>query len=271
MSAPIFIDIGKTASDVFADDFDLKYTLKIKTPAPAGVVITTNTQYDSAKDTKLITKISGKYVHSSGFTFEKLEMASNGALTTETSLVGAAPGLKLEFKGNDSNKGDLSFTYSVAALTATGELDVVNFDKLSGSVASVHGPFVGGLGMDFSISKKTLASVNATVGYTMSDVFAAYLKSSKQFSEFALLTSIYTIPNTNLSFQGVYSKGALSGILAAAYKCTPKTTVKAKATSAGVVSASLKHVLDKKFTVTAAAETPSNFKSIKFGVSAVLG
>lgn len=94
------------------------------------------------KDSTLVPKISVKYAAANGFTLEKFETASDTKLTLETSLVGASEGLKFEFKGNTSDKGDISFTYSLPAVTLTGEFDTVKFSSAKASFSGGHGPFV---------------------------------------------------------------------------------------------------------------------------------
>ena len=101
--------------------------------------ITTNTEL---KESKLVPKIAVKYAGSNGFTIDKIEAASDYKVTVETSLVDVSEGLKLEFKGNDVDKGDVSFTYSLPAVTLTGEFDTVKFSSAKASISGGHGPFV---------------------------------------------------------------------------------------------------------------------------------
>ena len=82
---------------------------------PSGVEVTSSSNWDYTKSGSGInTTVSATWSHPSGFTLDKLEFdpTAKGSLTTETSLTGLAKGLKLEFKGNDADKGDLSFRYN---------------------------------------------------------------------------------------------------------------------------------------------------------------
>ena len=97
-------------------------------------------------------KLSVKYVGSQGFSIDKIEAASDNKLAVETSLVNLTPGLKLEFKGNESEKGDVSFTYSHPAATFTGELDATKFSSAKGSICGGHGPIVRILVLILTIS-----------------------------------------------------------------------------------------------------------------------
>lgn len=232
--------------------------------------MTTNTQYDPSKDIKLITKLSAKWAHPSGFTLEKLEVGSNGAVTTETSLIGVAPGLKFEFKGNDSNKGDLSFKYSLPVATITGDLDALNFAKTSASVVAGLKDINAGVSASFNIAKTSLETVDAGIAYRIPTLLSAYIGSSKTFSQFTAMASYTASEEITVAGQADYAK-SFSGVLGVLYKCNPATTLKLKASNSGVLSASVKQAIDKKCSVVGSAEIPADFSSVKFGVNATLG
>merc|ERR1711998_717277 len=102
---------------------------------PEGSSITTNTSYD-AKDSSLTPKLSLKWANDNGFTLDKLEFSKDCKMTVETSLTKIAPGLKLEFKGNDTNKADLLMTYKMPKATITGEYDIHGFSSAKASICS---------------------------------------------------------------------------------------------------------------------------------------
>jgi len=273
MPSPVFADIDKSPSDLLNDDFDSKFTLKIKSQGPFGVTVTTNTAY-STKDNKLSAKVSGKWAHVNGFTLEKFEVSPDGKITTETSLSGAAPGLKLEFKGNDSDKGDLSFTYSIANATVAGEFDALTFSKASTSVAFGHGDITAGASADLKIAKASVdsASFALGVGYKGPQFFVG-LTTLKNFTEHKGIFS-WTASNrlTVLGLLNYTAKGGAAPTLGAVYKCAPNTTVKAKAAlSSGLVNFSYKQSFEKKFAVVTSLEVPASFASYKLGVNATLG
>jgi len=124
MAPPQFKDFNKVVTDLLDDDFDSKYSLKVKAKAPQGVGLTITTDYAKSA---LSGKVAAKYAHESGFSLDKFEVNKNAAITIETSLNGAVPNVKFEFKGNDSNKGELSATYTNDVTTVVGELDVADF------------------------------------------------------------------------------------------------------------------------------------------------
>jgi len=276
MSAPIFKDFDKAPTDILSDDFDSKYTLKIKSSGPCGVTVTTNTAFEE-KEKKLEAKLTVKYGHSSGFTVDKLEISPKGKVATETSLVGAFPGLKLEFKGNDTDKGDLSFTYSASPLaTVTGEVDLINFVKASGSVSVLKAPFVGGGDLDFTFGNQRLESTKFGLGfgYSVPSIFAG-IKTSNLSSYSGILS--YAL-NKDLTLVGKVSHASVgktqgfSSVFAGLYKYGPATTLKIKAASTGVINASVKQTFEKKFAVVGSIEIPSGFHTgFKFGVNATLG
>lgn len=217
-------------------------------------------------------KIGAKWGHKSGFTLEKLEIAKDGSVTTETSLVDAAPGLKLEFKGNDKDKGDLLFTYTTPKFTLAGDLDALKFSKIGASISAGHAEFKGGLATSYDLAKSALGSINATVVYTIPKIVVA-LKATKDFSEFSALASYEAAKDITVAAQANYSKKETTSVLAAIYKCNPKTTIKVKASNAGAISALVKQEVDKakKFNVVGVAEIPAGFSGLKYAINASLG
>lgn len=219
----------------------------------------------------LTTKISAKWPHASGFTLEKLEVDSKGGVTTETSLVGVAPGLKLEFKGDNTSKGDISATYKHALVTVTGEIDALSLASASASVCGGNGPFTAGLGAKFDIKKSALSPINFAVGYTQPGVFRGVLKSSSTFTEHSVLASYIANKNCTVAAKATHSDKGLLAHLATIYKCERcDLTVKVKAASTGELHASVKKT-HHNLAVVAAATVPSTFDGLKFGVNATLG
>jgi Eukaryotic porin len=206
---------------------------------------------------------------------EKFEVANDGNVSTETSLVGFASGLKFEFKGNDSDKGDFSVTYKHKNATVTGEIDTINFSKASASITSGHGPFSAGASADLKISQMTVNSstIGLGVGYTVPKSIFAGLRVSKNFGEYNGTFHYVASPTVTLAGNAVYNPKAKAGtyVLASIYKCNETTTLKLKASSTGTVNASVKQLFPKKFVAVGSMEIPSSLNGIKFGVNATLG
>ena len=274
MPFPQFKDFDKPAGDILTEDYDLKYTLKIKTVAPYDSLITTNTTYEPTKvDSKLATKLSLKSsIKSAGFTIEKLEVGVDGHLAVETSLANAFEGLKLEFKGDDKSKGDLSFSYNLPVITATGEIDAVGVKKAKGSITSGSGPFLVGGSADFDLAATKVDKVSVGVAYKTPIAYAV-LRSDKTFADVTGLVSYNALKNLTIAGKGSYDRksNATFFSLGGLYKCTPNTIVKAKVSSAGLINASYKQTFDKKLTIVNALELPYQFNSWKWGVAATLG
>jgi len=257
------------------DDFDAKYTLKIKSAGPADTTITTNVQYAS-KDGKasLKPKVSLKWPHASGFTLEKFEFAPDCKMTVETSLKNTLPGLKLEFKGNDADKADLSFEYSIPNAKFAGEFDMNNLSKGEASVSSGYEAFTGGLSAKFSSGKDDKAvkvALGLGLAHNVPKVCFMAARAKDNFSAFSLLFSYTQLKDVDIAGSVDYSSKASLATLVAKYKVDSTTTFKAKATTDGVVSASLKKAFEKKFAVVGSVEVPSDLKTVKWGLNATLG
>lgn len=273
MAPPQFKDFDKTVSELLGDDYDSKYSLKVKSKAPNGVGLTITTDY--AKST-LSGKVAAKWSHESGFAVDKLEVNKNAGITIETSLKGAIPDCKFEFKGNDSNKGDLLATYSTSVATIVGQLDVAEFSGFNVSALAKSGAVTGGasvavsLGDSADIKKFDVAgSYNCSdcktfVGLKVSDKFATYTGSAayKACPKVAIGTEVSFKPESS----------AFSALIGGSYKCNPDTQIKAKVSSEGAVNFSVKQALSNNCSFTSTLATSSkNFGDYKLGLVGNLG
>ena len=217
-----------------------------------------------------------KWPHPSGFTLEKLEFSNDCKMNVETSLVDAFPGLKCEFKGNDSDKADLSVKYTIPAATFTADFDINSLSKAEASVCAGSGAFVGGLSASFAGSKDeskvpSKVSVNVGVSHTVPNVCYTAVKAKDNFGAFTALFSYSSVKNLVIAGSVDYSPKKTLATAVASYKVDPSTTFKAKGNSEGVVSASLKRTFEKKFAVVGSVEVPHTLKTVKWGVNATLG
>jgi len=277
MSFAIFKEFDKNVTDVIEDDFDSKFSLKIKSAGPSSTTITTNVEFvDKDGKSSLKPKVALKWPHSSGFTLEKLEFTNDCKMTVETSLTDSLPGLKLEFKGNDSEKADLSFKYAIPAATFTGDFDINNLSKAEASVTAGTGAFTGGLNAKFSTSKDdgknaTKVSVGLGLAHTVPNVCFTAVRAKDNFSAFSVLVSYTQHKGLIVAGSADHCAKKTQATLVTSYNVDASTTFKAKATTEGVFSASLKKSFEKKFNVVGSVEVPSNLKSVKWGVNATLG
>lgn len=272
MSFPAFKDLDKSITDLLNDDFDYKYTLKIKSAGPNNSTVTTVTQFDE-KETKLSPKLSVKWAHASGFTVEKLEAAADGKITVETSLSNVAPGLKLEFKGKDADKADFFLTYAVPAATVTADVDLSNFSSAKASVSAGTGPVTAGASADLKLAKSSLESATFGVGlaYTIPQQLLVTARADNNFSSYTAHFSYAAAKNITLAGQVKHAGKEPTGVVGVQYACNPCTTAKVKATTGGVFSASVKQALDKKFNVVGSAEFSNSFSNVKLGLNATMG
>jgi len=200
--------------------------------------------------------------------WKKFEIASNGALTTETSLVGAVDGLKVEFKGNDT-KGDLSATYFHRLGTFFGEIDALNLAKASASISGGEGALKVGAGADFNLTKNTLGDFSAAVGYSVQNC-DIIVKSTKTFAEYSALGSYKASSDLTLAAEANYGTSLKVKCLGL-YKCNPDTIVKVKADTKLGLGVSVKQHFEKKLSLTGVVEVPHSFDSAKFGLAINLG
>jgi len=218
--------------------------------------------------------VAFKWPHESGFTLEKLEFSPDVALTVETSLVGALPGLKLEYKGNDSDKSDLSLLYKIPGATFTADFDILNLSKAEASISTGKGDFTGGLSALFSSnadSKQIKISTGLGLAYTVPKVGFAAVRAKDNFSAYSLLLSYSSIPKVSVAGGVDYSPKKTLGTIVASYSYDNSLTLKAKATTEGIFSASIKKSFEKKFAVVGSVEVPRTMKSFKWGLNATLG
>lgn len=202
-------------------------------------------------------------------------MKSDGSLLTETSLTGVAPGLKFQFKGDDSSRGDISATYKHANATATAELDVVEFSKVSASILGGNDVFALGVSAAAKLGDKAdVTALDVAGSYKVNDKLFAGINTTKKFSQYNLSLSYAHCKKATLGGLFTYQPdtSASSVTLGGAYKCNPNTTVKGKVNTDGVISVSVKQSCPSKCVVVGAVEADSrDFSQVKFGATITLG
>ena len=270
----------RRTTDIFKKDFVKKdeapITFEMTGEAPSGVEVTSSSTWDYTKSGSGIdTTVSATWSHPSGFTLEKLEFdpSAKGSLTTETSLTGLAKGLKLEFKGNDADKGDLSFTYKLPAATVTGGMDFMNFKTFDVAAATTFGDITAGAKCDFKKGKDGFAtSASASASYAMGNLFAG-LDVTSNFSKYAVLSSFNVDKNITAALRADLGGKAPVFQVGGVYKCNPDTVIKGKVNvTSKALDLSVKQALDKKMNVTASAQLSDfSFKSMVYGLKATLG
>lgn len=280
MSFPSFKDITKKVGDIFKKDFvdpkNAPVVFEMTGDAPAGVEVTASSSWDYTKSGSAIdTTVSATWAHPSGFTLEKLEFtpADKASLTTETSLTGLAKGLKLEFKGNDADKGDLSFTYKIPQATLTGELDFMNFKKFNIAATTGMDAMTAGVKCDINKGDKGVSTTTAvSASYAMGNIFAG-LEATNNFSKYGVLASYAVDKTITGALRADLGAKSPSVQVGAVYKCNANTTIKGKVNvMSKMMDLSVKQAMDKKFNVTASAQMADfSPKSMVFGLKATMG
>jgi hypothetical protein len=269
MSFPTFEDFDKAPRDVFKKDFDdEKVELKIKTNGPSGLQIDSSVDFFKPKDLKSKVAFKKKFDQ---FSLDKIQI-ENKAISIETALE-ASPSLKIEFKGDEDKKGDLSAVYKIPAATITAEADIVHFNKCKASISSGYGPLLLGGNVSLKAEKNSKLEVQDFVlgaGYSIPKTLFVAVRAQQKLTSFEA-NALYTVSNdVSLAGTVTYPKNSLQ--FGAVYKCNPNTALKFKLDSAGKLGASAKQTIDSNATVTAAASlNVHNPSSYKFGVVASLG
>lgn len=189
--------------------------------------------------------------------------------------MGVAPGLKLEFKGSDQMKGDLSLVYRLPTATLTAEANVIDFSSCKASALTTVGDFKLGGAIDLGLAGKApeLSAYTLGASYSLPKLFFG-LRASNKLSDFSGLVHYNHCPTLSVVSAVKYSgkKATTDVTLGALYYCHPLVALKLKATSEGVLSCSAKKVEGKAFSVVGAAEVNvKDLKDVKFGVTASLG
>jgi serine protease inhibitor ecotin len=272
MAPPQFKDFDKTVADLLGDDYDSKYSLKVKAKAPHGVGLTITTDCDKSS---LSGKVAAKWAHESGFAVDKLEINKNVGITVETSLKGAVPNTKFEFKGNDSNKGDLLATYSSDVATVVGELDVSEFSRLNVSALAGSGPYTGGASVALALSDSPdVKKFDVAGSYKCCDKLFTGLKISDKFANYTASVGYTACPKASIGTQISFKpeNSAFSALIGGSYKCNPDTQMKAKVSTDGAVNFSVKQNLSNNCSGTFTVATSSkNFGDYKLGLVGNLG
>jgi len=275
MSLSVYKDLDKSTRDIFSDDFDTKFTLKVKSEAPAGVAVTTTTDCNCGSS-PFTSKVSLKWAHeTSGFVVDKLEIAGRDKVKLETSLSNLAPGLKLEFKGSCASSGNLGAIYKHQLATIATDLDIAGFSSANVSVLGGSNGILAGASANLALAGKfEVKDFSTAIAYKPSANIFAGIVANKKFSEFNAALQYQVKPNlTVAALVDVVPKSSSHKInFAANFNCCPNTSVKVKVNNDGLINASVKHQLPKKLTVVGAAEFDTrNTSTFNFGVTATLG
>ena len=217
--------------------------------------------------------MSTEYSTGQGFNVDKFEIAGNNKFVTETSIEGGPlpDGLKVEFAGDNKDKGEATATFKNDTVTADATLDLVNMSKASLSVCSGASGMTFGASTDVNIAGSKLDDYSIGGAYTVPKTCFASLILTKQLSQ-ADVTMGYTV-NSDVSLAAAMSyKGKVSDFkVGASYQCNPCTVVKVKANTNGCIDTSVKQRLAPKTVATLKCSFNVSKPEPSFGGAITLG
>jgi len=120
-------------------------------------------------------------------------------------------------------------------------------------------------------SKAIKVSTGLGLAYTLPKVGFVSVRAKDNFAAYSLLFSYASIPKLAVAGGVDYSPKKILGTLVTSYNFDSSLTLKAKATTEGIFSASIKKSFEKKFAVVGSVEVPRTLKSFKWGLNATLG
>lgn len=275
MPFAVYKDILKSVEDIFAKDFakGSPFTLEVNADIPgAPSSLTATSTHDLKAGSKLGNTLSVDYAGPGGFKLDKMEFdpSEEGSYNVETSISEVMDGLKLEFKGNDANKADLSLEYKHDMATVCAAVDATDFKSFSASVSTGFDSIKAGVSAAFKNGGSP--NVAAALSYSAPKMtFGANL--TNNFADIKGMFSMAIDKDITVASNLTYgtAKKNVGANFAAVYKMG-KTTYKAKADMDKNVNFSVKSACAKGLTVTAWTKVANlSPKSATVGAKVVLG
>jgi voltage-dependent anion channel protein 2 len=273
-----FADVVKSAKDLLSRNYSYDKKVEVTTKADNGVSFTADAKLSSKG---AAANLKGSYKQKSGLSLDSVKVGTNNTVSTEFSLKGYVPNADFTFKATDGARasakstGKLGLTYTVGNTVVTAETDAINGPTLDATACSNFGGVVVGasvsanLGGGFDLTGYDLVAAYKT------DAFTAAVKTAKQLS--AVDVSYFHKVNSTLSTGAQASfaldrkdTSAFTVAFGGAYKLDGDSTVEAKVTSAGIVSANYQQKLNSMASLTLATEVNAadiGSDAHKFGVS----
>lgn len=289
MPASLYDDVDKAARDLLNDDFKFDRKLKIKSKTSNGVSFTSDTTMSGEGSSRaVLSKVSAKFNHKSGFNVDKLEVSTHGRVVGEASMGGVADGLTLTLKAHDGTQsnsagkkyspyGRLGAEYVSDRVSATAELDVVNGPTLCGSALFAHENFVAGGEVTMNTHyddegvSPSLDNYGFTLGYRAQD-FNATVRFGDFLDTWQASFNHQCDKDTKFGAMLSYKVSDESKNLAvgAQRKLCSDTTVKGRVNKDGFVGLAYNQTLNSKVSLSTAAQIDAlNFSADnhKFGMA----
>ncbi|KAF8012884.1 hypothetical protein BT93_I0908 [Corymbia citriodora subsp. variegata] len=268
----LYSDIGKKARDLLYRDYQSDHKFTITTFSPTGVTLTST---GTKKGELFLADVNTQLKNKNITTDIKVDTSSN--LFTTITVDEPAPGLKtiFSFKVPDQRSGkiELQYLHEHAGISSSIGLTANPLVTFSG----VIGTSALALGTDVSFDTKTgdFAKCNAGLSFSNADLIASLTVNDKGD---ALAASYYHLVNglTNTAvgaeFTHRFSTNENTITVGTQHALDPLTSVKARVTNVGKVSALIQHEWRPRslFTISGEVDTKSIDKSAKVGLALAL-
>eukprot|EP00752_Nemacystus_decipiens_P014796 g13172.t2 len=252
-------DLNKVARDILSDDYSLKRTLKMKHTTPHGLTVTSKSEHNKGVNGAL----EAKFFHSkSGVSIDKAKLNPDGSMGLEASRREIAKNVKLVAKVNDVLKGEMSVEHTVPKSSSRATLDVEGAWLRTSSCVAVGSKLLVGAQGDFIVgAPKGSALKSYSVGAaTGGSKWGASLTCTNKMQTYNASGYYILQPNLVGSVMAACTPETSENSFQAGvrYQCNPKTTIRAKVNSAGLVSACAVNKCCDKVSVTVTAAAAKN-------------
>jgi hypothetical protein len=271
--APVkFDDLQKTAKDILEDDYQTsgyEFVSKQKTNWNSSVATTTVAIFPGGTGAQTPAKLGWKIPEPlglKGFTVDKLEMDKAGKFKLETSMdksLHAVDGLKVEAKSDLESMSKITAALTYTALADTQiKLDAPMMapDKFTLDVTrSLQQATVG-----VKCGMANMSSPDIGARFATGPLFASLLLKDK-FKTITAHASYKASDDLKVAATCVQGKD-LKGSVGLAYAVSKDTTVKAKVAEDTSMTASVKHNVQKGFTLVAGGKFDTNSGKLTYGM-----
>eukprot|EP00903_Cladosiphon_okamuranus_P020227 g18566.t2 len=260
-------DLNKVARDILSDDYSLKRTLKMKHTTPHGLTVTSKSEHNKGVNGAL----EAKFFHSkSGVSIDKAKLNPDGSMGLEASRKDIAKDVKLVAKVNDVLKGEMSVEHTGPKSSTRATLDVEGAWMRTSSCVAVGSKLLVGAQGDFIVgAPKDSALKSYSIGAsTGGSRWGASLTCTNKMQTYNASGYYILQPNLVGSVMAACTPETSENSFQAGvrYQCNPKTTIRAKVNSGGVVSACAVNKCCDKVSVTVTAAVAKNDSTPKFGL-----
>lgn len=276
MSFPQYSDFGREAKEAHDSDYDTDFTVRVNTPGPYGVNISTTTSCNPGSTGAFATSVNLNWAHPSGLTIDNLELTSCDKVDVQASLTNLAPGLTLKLNGGKAGNCNLGAVYNHQFATVAADVDVSGFSSMNTSVLGGSKGLLVGASASFGVKGGfEVNNYSAALGWAPQKGSFAGVQVNNKLAEVSATLQHGVRPDLTLTAAIDHNLKSSSsrGSVGATYDCCKNCAIRVKFDSEGMINAAVKREFPaKKFTLGAAAAVDAkNLQSYNFGVTASLG